>query len=181
MRTEKEILTEYDQERQKYMSVEKTEDYIIRVNYLIKDAIRALRPCYRGSTNYNHAEIYPPDASHFNSECIEQRYQGLYDLWHKAPYSYEITDADRVRINGILDQHFTLDKFKEVIDMTTKVNGEWCMLESRLLDEYTTLPKDMERLLDTYLDCLRESHTYINPLLEKFILTKCKIMLTVRV
>jgi len=175
MRTEKEIIAEYDQERQKYTSVEKTDEYIERIDYLIKDEIRKLRPCYYGTNKYDHAEIYPEDATHFNSECIEQRYKGLYDLWYEAPYSYEITDADRVRINGILDQHFTLDKFKEVIDMTNEVNKEWSMIESRLLDEYGTIHKDMEALLNMYLE---RREDYMHPFLEKFIKKKCKITLT---
>ena len=177
MRTENEILLEYEQEYQKYDEVEKTERYIERINYLIRGAIRALDPCYPGTTKYIRAEIYPRDARYFDSDCIEERYKGLYALWYKAPYQYEIPDADKVRINGILQENFTLDKFKGVKDLTTMVKKEWREIEQRLLDEYGSIQTDMTlaQLLNAYC-----SEDYgLHPLKAKFIKKRCKLTMEV--
>jgi len=180
MRTESEILAEYDREYAKYVSVEKTDDYIRRINYLIRSAIRALNPCYHGTTKYCHAEIYTWEADDYYSESIEDRYKGLYKLWHEAPYVYEISDADKVRINGILVQNFTLDKFTEVIDTTGRAIKEWDNTKTRLLDEYETIPKDMENLLREYLDLLiyRTTRCVLHPFLELFVEQRCNLTLT---
>jgi len=170
MRTEGEIISEYDQEYQNYVEIQKTEQYIEHINYLIKDSIRKLNPRYPGTDKYDHAEIYPSDVEY--DDDIEKRYTNLYKLWYDAPYDYEISHMDKIRINDILAKNFTLDKFKEVNDTTNVFEEKWREIQDRLLNEYVSIEKDMEKLLINIFD----SYDYpMHPLLKRFVQEKCKL------
>lgn len=183
MRPIQQILDEYDHEYEKYKNIESTDRYITRINYLIKDAIRELRPCYPGTDNYNHAEIYPDEVIK-PDDSDKDRFKKLYDLWYQAPYDYEIPNGDKVRINRILDQNFILPQYLEVVQKSREAEHQWKIDQERLFREYDEHPDlDMDEILEEYLDTL--SHRYdgeyggypIHPLVQMFVEQKCSIRL----
>lgn len=178
---ERTILEEYDQEFDKFNDVQTVERFIEEINYLIKKAIRDLRPCYPGTNNYDHAEIYPDDPK---DEPIETRFKKLYDLWYQAPHHYEISNEDKVRINGILKQNFTLSRFSEVIQKADEASQNWENAQVRLLQEYADQPElDLDQILVEYLEHLdfthdmEWGHSHIHPLKKIFVEKKCTIKL----